>query len=450
MKKIVTTYGTFDLLHIGHLNLLKRAKALGDYLIVGVTGEQYDIDRGKLNVEESLEKRMENVKKTGLADQIVVENYEGQKISDILKYEVDLFAIGSDWEGKFDYLKEYCKVIYLPRTKNISSTKIRNSKHKTIEIGVIGTGRIANRFVPESKYVSGCEVIGVCSKNKERAKQFCKSFELDFYDDKYENIIEKVDAVYIATPHKLHYEIAKSALKKGKHVLCEKPITLKKKELKELYDLADQKELVIIEAIKTAYSPGFIRLIEIAKSGIIGNIKDVEACFTKLSLEGSRELDPKNDGGSFNELSTYPLLAIIQLLGKPQEINFYSHIKNNIDLYTRAFLKYKTSIANLKVGLGVKSEGELIITGTQGYVYAPAPWWKTQEFEIRFENQADNKKYFYKFDGDGLRYELAEFIKLIRENKKQSWKLKRKTSLIIAGLIEEFNEKKKREKIISF
>ena len=107
MKKVIT-YGTYDLLHYGHINLLKRAKELGDYLIVGITTDSFDLERGKLNVRNNLMERIEAVRQTGLADQIIIEEYQGQKIDDIKKYEVDIFAIGSDWEGHFDYLKEYC------------------------------------------------------------------------------------------------------------------------------------------------------------------------------------------------------------------------------------------------------------------------------------------------------------------------------------------------------
>ena len=105
MKRVIT-YGTFDLLHEGHINLLRRAKALGDFLIVGVTSESYDRYRGKLNVKQSLAERVENIRTTRLADQIVIEEYEGQKIDDIVKMNIDIFAIGSDWVGRFDYLKE--------------------------------------------------------------------------------------------------------------------------------------------------------------------------------------------------------------------------------------------------------------------------------------------------------------------------------------------------------
>ena len=115
MKKVIT-YGTYDLFHFGHQRLLERAKALGDYLIVGVTADDFDKARGKINVQQSLMERMEAVRATGLADEIIVEEYEGQKIDDVLRFGIDIFAIGSDWQGKFDYLSEYCKVVYLERT----------------------------------------------------------------------------------------------------------------------------------------------------------------------------------------------------------------------------------------------------------------------------------------------------------------------------------------------
>ena len=101
MKKVIT-YGTYDLLHFGHIRLLERAKALGDYLIVGVTSDDFDRTRGKINVQQSLTERVQAIRETGLADEIIIEEYEGQKIDDIQKYGVDIFTVGSDWVGKFD------------------------------------------------------------------------------------------------------------------------------------------------------------------------------------------------------------------------------------------------------------------------------------------------------------------------------------------------------------
>ena len=157
MKKIIT-YGTFDLFHQGHYNLLKRAKELGDYLIVGVTTEHFDEARGKVNVIDSVLERVENVRKTGLADEIIIEDHDGQKIEDIQKYGIDTFTVGSDWVGTFDYLKAFCNVVYLERTPDISSTQLRKTRFQIVRIGIVGTGRIAPRFVTESKFVSGITI----------------------------------------------------------------------------------------------------------------------------------------------------------------------------------------------------------------------------------------------------------------------------------------------------
>ncbi|MCB0891758.1 MAG: adenylyltransferase/cytidyltransferase family protein, partial [Propionibacteriaceae bacterium] len=143
----VITYGTFDLFHEGHRRLLERAKALGDHLIVGVTTDNYDDSRGKLNVAQTLMERIRNVVDSGLADEVIIEEYEGQKVQDIQQHDIDVFAIGSDWLGKFDYLNDYCHVVYLDRTKGVSSTQLRNESAGVLRIGIAGAGRIAARFV---------------------------------------------------------------------------------------------------------------------------------------------------------------------------------------------------------------------------------------------------------------------------------------------------------------
>lgn len=439
--KTIITYGTFDLFHEGHFNILKRAKEQGDFLIVGVTSENYDKSRGKLNVQQSLVERIENVKKTGFADKIIVEEYFGQKIEDIKKYNVDTFVIGSDWEGKFDYLKEYCNVVYLERTRGVSSTQLRNKNRGIIKLGSVGTGRIAKRMCYESKYVSGISFDYIFDRKIDKAIKFAEENDLTFFTDDYNKLLEQVDAVYIAIPHPFHYEYAKKAIEAGKHVLCEKPMSLKKEEVEELYSLAKEHNVVLYEAIKTAYAPGFKRLLAIAKSGIIGEIRDVDATFTKLLTDYSlREFDIKQGGGSVNELASYPLIAIIKLLGHNyKDLSFISFNEDkDVDLYTKIVLQYEKAIATANVGLGVKKEGELIISGTKGYIYVPAPWWKTEYFEIRFENSKDTQKYFFKFEEDGLRYEVAEFLYSILNSTSNIF-LSESESISIAKIIDSFN-----------
>ena len=125
MKKIIT-YGTFDLFHIGHLNILKRAKQLGDYLIVAVSSDDFNASKGKKSYN-SLEDRIAILIAIKYVDEVIVEESWDQKVKDVQKYDVDTFVMGHDWEGKFDFLKEYCEVVYLPRTEGISTTKIKEA-----------------------------------------------------------------------------------------------------------------------------------------------------------------------------------------------------------------------------------------------------------------------------------------------------------------------------------
>ena len=268
MTKVIT-YGTFDLFHQGHYNLLKHAKELGDYLIVGVTTEHFDEARGKVNVVDSIMERIENVKKTGFADEIIVEDHDGQKIEDIQKYNVDIFTVGSDWVGTFDYLGKFCKVVYLERTPDISSTKLRKNQFRIINVGVVGTGRIAPRFISEAKYVSGINIACTFNPKLDSVQAFQDRHDIPNYSDSYEQFLGQVDAVYIASPNETHFQYAKSALEAGKHVLCEKPIGFTKKESEQLYSYAKDNGLVLMEAVKTAYCPGFQQLINVAKSGKI-------------------------------------------------------------------------------------------------------------------------------------------------------------------------------------
>lgn len=442
MKKVIT-YGTYDLLHQGHINLLQRAKELGDYLIVGVTNDNFDRERGKLNVCNNVLERVEAVKATGLADQIIIEDYLGQKIDDIQKYDIDIFAIGSDWEGQFDYLNEFCQVIYLPRTEGISSTMLRDERQQTIRVGIVGCGRIANRFVPEAKFVNGVEVIGAYDHNIEIANTFVETHQLNTVFSSYASLLANVDAVYIATPHLSHYELSKQTIQAKKHVLCEIPLALSPIEAEELYKLAEEQQVVLLEAHKTAHCPAFNHLIVMIKSGIIGEVVDIEASLSRLLPDKSRrEFDATQAGGSMYESGVYPLLPIFKLLGTGyKNINFYSRMENGVDIYTKGVLHYPTAVCSFKLGLGVKTEGNLIISGTKGYAYVAAPWWKTDYFELRYEDQNQNKKFFYKWDGEGLRYEIQEWMSCIINNRYESSRLRRAESIAMARVMQQFAER---------
>ena len=368
--------------------------------------------------------------------EVIIEDYIGQKIDDIQKYDIDIFAIGSDWEGKFDYLNEYCKVVYLPRTEGISSTMLREEIQTNYRIGIVGSGRIAHRFVPESEVVNGAKVTAVMNPDTSNGSAFGELFGLDVYTD-YDLFLKDVDLVYIASPHLTHYDYSKRALLADKHVLCEIPLTLSKAEAQDLYQIAEERGLVMMEASKTAFCPAFGHIVTLVKSGIIGDVVDVKASLSKMVPPPTRELDVAQAGGAMTEHAPLTLLAIIKLLGIDwHDVSFHSRMENGVDIYTKGVINYPHATSSFTLGIGVKTEGNLVISGTKGYIYVPAPWWLTDFFEVRYEDQSKNKKFFYSFDGEGLRYEIQEWLSMVVNGRRSCYKLRRRESIAIADIIE--------------
>lgn len=439
MVKVIT-YGTYDLLHYGHIRLLERAKALGDYLIVGVTSDSFDLTRGKINAQQSLMERIEAVRATGIADEIIVEEYEGQKIDDIKRYDIDIFTVGSDWVGHFDYLKEFCKVVYLERTEGVSSTELRTEKRE-IRIGLVGESSLLNKFERESHYVNGVVISGICTHDSTDLSD--ELHKLPVFTSNLGELLGVSDAVYIVSHPSKHYEQVKAALLADKHVLCESPICISIKDYEKLQAIAKERNLILTDSLKTAYATAYNRMLLLVKSGIVGEVKSVDSVCTSLSdLERRSGKPTPNTWNSICAWGPTAMLPIFQLLGTDYvSKQITSHlIAENFDSFTTISIVYPHAVASLKVGKGVKSEGELVISGTKGYVYVPAPWWKTDYFEIRFENPADNKRYFYQLDGEGIRFEVVTFLKTILTGKSVTY-LSDAVSAEIVNLISSFYKK---------
>lgn len=413
MVKVIT-YGTFDLLHKGHIRLLERAKKLGDYLIVGVTSDSFDKARGKINVQQSLYERVEAVRTLGIADEIIVEEYEGQKLDDIRRLGVDIFTVGSDWTGRFDYLNEYCNVVYLERTEGISSSELRTDK-QSLRLGFVGDTYVLEKYLSECSFVNGVNVIGIYTESVERLSDVLKG--IPFVAADYKALLNTVDAVLIYSEPNKRKEYAKIALENGKHVICVSPIAMNEEDSKELFKIAEDHGCVIMEAIKTAYSTAYTRLLLLIKSGIIGEVVSVDTICTSLK----NTADVRNENwGSLKTWGSIAILPIFQILGtkytEKRIVTKFSD-ENKIDEFTKIDFVYPTAVASLKVGTGAKAEGDLVISGTEGYAYVPAPWWKTDYFEIRYENTNNNRRYFYQLEGEGLRNEIAAFIKMLEAQK---------------------------------
>ena len=435
MVKVIT-YGTYDLLHYGHIRLLERARALGDWLIVGVTADDFDKQRGKINVRQSLMERIEAVRATGLADEVIVEEYEGQKIDDIRKYDVDIFTVGSDWAGKFDYLNEYCQVIYLPRTEGVSSSELRETG-SPVRLGLVGDARFVSKLWREVPFVNGLRVAALCTRSEALAEQGQRE-GLSLVTGEYESLLDAVDAVYLRSRPEEHALQIRLALERGKHVLCESPLTLSRREGEELMALAKEKNLILMEAIKTAYATAYARLLLLVKGGRIGEVLSVDAACTSL-----RGPDDAAEWNGIHEWGPTALLPVFQMLGTGySDCRIASRFREGgHDSFTKLDFVYEHAVASVKVGDGVKTEGELIVSGTGGYLYVPAPWWKTDYFELRCEDPADNKRWFYQLDGEGIRYELVAFTRAIERGRLIS-DIGENVTLAIASVMEDFDAKR--------
>lgn len=316
-----------------------------------------------------------------------------------------------------------------------------------MRIGIIGTGRIAARFADtaltgiESTYIS-C----VYNPREESAVRFIQQHNIQACTADWDEFVDNIDAAYVASPHETHYEYSRKLLLSGKHVLCEKPAALKKEHVRELIDIAQNNQLVYMEALKTAYCPGYKALIQIAESGRIGRIVEVEAAFSRLTPLNTREYKDDDCNGSFLEFGSYTLLPVLTLLGcEYDDVTFRTvRAQNGVDVYTKAFIEYKDEYidktAIVKTGLGAKTEGQLVVTGTNGYILAKSPWWLTKEFEVRYENPGKIERYRFGYEGTGLCYEVREFVHRIKNDDKITVDISDNISIAMAGVMERFTD----------
>lgn len=179
------------------------------------------------------------------------------------------------------------------------------------------------------------------------------------------------------------------------------------------------------EGNKTAYATAYIRLILMLKAGKIGDVISVDVTSTSLSEKYFvKNIDDFNRWNSIEAWGAKSLLPVFHILGpdytSKQIVSHITSDENMFDSFTKINFVYPHAVATVKVGKGIKSENELIIVGTKGYIYVPAPWWKTDYFEIRYENRNENKRYFYQLDGEGIRYEVIAFVNAIKNKNKMA------------------------------
>jgi len=405
MKKVIT-YGTFDLLHEGHINILKRAKALGDYLIVGVTSDDYDRYRGKLNVRQSLAERISSIRETGFADEIIIEDYEGQKVEDVKRHNIDLLTLGSDWTGNVDFLKKYCDVVYLPRTEHISSTLLR-TKGKIYNLGIFCDEAYDEEGIDELKFVSGIDVNCMYSM-KNDATSICKKRSiLDFSHDK-ESFIKHCDIAYVDAYGCNSFFFIKKLLLSGKHVLAPHSCGISADDMTDLLQLAQGNGVHLMMASPLLNLTAYEKLINIVLSGGIGTLFGLELSMSIPTVSNSAKQ-------LVQQLLPTCLLPVIQLLGwniDRYKLRFYGNEQSG--LLGICNLQIAGAYAQLKFSRDIHTENRCIIVGDKAYIKVPAPWWMIDYFEMRSGN-GKIKKFSWTLNGKAIRYQLADFIKELYE-----------------------------------
>lgn len=435
MKKVIT-YGTFDLFHQGHYNILKRAKEYGDYLIVGVTGESYDIERGKLSVQDSLLTRIENVKKTGLVDQVIVEEYLGQKTQDIINYNIDTFVIGSDWMGKFDHLRQYCNVVYLERTKNISSTQLRQQTGTIYRVGIVTDTASDGTIMEEAKNVSGVHVESVFCEDIKVAEKVRDEYLLDLAYDNYDQFLDSVDIVFIITKLEARYEMICRALEQRKHVIADTPFSLDKDKSTRLIETAEQNNVALLENMVLVYLRAFNQLLWMAQGNLIGSLLNVKASISADSFENSSE---------FLDLAKLSICAMIKLLGPDYQSmrkRLFHDTKGRLT-YCLLNFEYASTSAWLEIGTETEFENHLIIIGDKGSIIVKDDWWNTGYFELKNNGRKHVKKYSFNFEGSGIRYLLQELLIMLKDNRTQSTRLFPAEAEVMTSILEKIMETEK-------
>ena len=220
---------------------------------------------------------------------------------------------------------------------------LRNAAEVVYKLGIIGTGRIAEKFVPESLHVEALRITSVYNpEDNVGATEFVDRFKIPNLAYSLDEFYKQVDAVYIASPHLTHYEYIAQSLDNGKHVLCETPMVLRGEAADYLFNKASCRGLVLMEANKTAHCPGFNHLVTLVKSGVIGDVVDIEASVSRLTSGKVRELDTNQAGGAVNELMYAPMLPIVKLLGKEiKNISIIAFNSINPQLYIQHFNESK-------------------------------------------------------------------------------------------------------------
>ncbi len=314
---------------------------------------------------------------------------------------------------------------------------------KTIRWGIAGPGIIANKFAKAIGNVEGAALCAVASRSKERGEAFAEMYSIPEVFASYEEMAasDKVDAVYISTAHPFHKPCAEIFLRAKKHVLCEKPMCVNKREAESLCALAKENGVFLMEAMWTRFIPAVIELEKIVKNGEIGEVFDISAdfCYASSPEEEVKLFQNEMAGGSLLDVGVYGLHFVSLFMGaEPEEIKAVARIENGVDLHTKIHLRFgEGKTASVSSAISLKKPEDAYIYGTKGYIHIPA-FYGANSFTVYKDGVA--KQYEKPSLGDGFEEEIIETCRCIREGRMESERFPHHETLRILSLMDEIRK----------
>ena len=309
-----------------------------------------------------------------------------------------------------------------------------------IKWGIIGLGNIANQFAADLLLVQDAALFAVASRDHNKAIEFAKKYNCAKSYDSYEALFQddQIDIIYIATPHDSHAELSIKALENGKHVLCEKPLSLSNKDAMRMIEASRKHNKFFMEAFWTRFIPSVKEVLEKVNQGIIGDIKYVKADFAFYADEkqGGRLFDKNLGGGALFDIGVYPLFLSYLLLGIPKEIMAKSICnKNGIDLQTSMILQYENAQSILHASIVSESDMKATISGTKGHIQLNTPWYIADGYSVAENNKEET--FSLPNLGIGYTHEAIECHNCIRNNQIESKLWSHQNSLDLSKIVED-------------
>ncbi len=314
---------------------------------------------------------------------------------------------------------------------------------KRIKWGILGLGNIARKFAMDLSLVPGAELVAVASRNVEKAKDFAGSipqnpqYQLGSYEELFEN--REVEVIYIATPHHAHKKWAIEAMKHGKHVLCEKPMGINKKEVAEMIDCAQKNNVFLMEGLWSRFNPALLKMKSVLDSGTIGEVKYIQADFAFNAMDrplDSRVWNPDLAGGSLLDIGIYPIFLSYWLLGMPKDIKAVADFHPlGVDQQLSMIFHYEEAHATLHSAFTCESDMQAVIGGTTGCILIHPRWHETNGFTV-ITNDTPLVTEEATL-GKGYTHEIEEVHHILNKREVQSPSWSWDNSLELVGLMDE-------------